>query len=492
MSDRFRILYQLNPDGFCAGAPVLICGGNLLWDAFSCKPCVQLKLQSICSEVIQSVSVHIDLFDNAGELVESSEYSYDNLNAVRNQYFGDQEVIQLNDTSGTAFDVRTVDVVMHDGTVRNPYRESVSYLPEQLPLQTVLNNDAELEKQFQTDYGKVHKYAPFSVDDLWLCSCGAINNSGESFCHSCGIRADVVLNPDIAGLEERKNARLHKETKKRKDTRKTKQLATAGIAVAVAAAMIAAIIYYMIMPAARYKKAERLYSSEDYRAAFELYKKAGSFKDSEQKSAGARQKIWESEYEKVLTDGYLDYFSAQDMLSTDTIFGLAYINDDDIPELIVSPYSYNCCIFTINEDAGYMGSPEVVNTVLTFDSDDYNEIGYYEKSSYVYSKHGSDDGVAFGKEYELWTPFGDDATDDFPEFETRTDRHSIFGNSGVSVDFIITRDGNYSYYNEDEFYNELYSHVDADAYKAFELWRNTFDNRCKVLHIQPASCTLDA
>ena len=101
------------------------------------------------------------------------------------------------------------------------------------------------------------------------------------------------------------------------------------------------------------------------------------------------------------------------MQSQDTVFGLAYINADDIPELIVAPYGYYCYIFSIYEDEDSLGSPDVVNTVLTFDSDDYNEIGYYEKKSYVYSKHGNDDGIAFGHDYELWTPLDEDETYEF-------------------------------------------------------------------------------
>ena len=159
-----------------------------------------------------------------------------------------------------------------------------------------------------------------------------------------------------------------------------------------------------------------------------------------------------------------------------------HIDGDDIPELIVSPYSYYCYIFSIYEDEDYLGYPEIVNTVLTFDSDDYNEIGYYEKNSYVYSKHGSDDGVAFGSEYELWTPLDENEALDDTEFETKTDKYSIFGDSGVTVDYIITRDGSYSYYDEVEFYNELHLYVDSDAYKAFELWRNTTENRSNVLN----------
>ena len=483
MSDRFRILYQLNPDGYCAGAPVLICGGNLLWDNLSRRPCVQLKLQSLCSKAVQSVRVHIELVNSSGRLVESADYSYDNLNAGRNQCFGDQEIIQLNDTSGTSLAAKIVDVTLNDGSILTAYSESVSYLTEQLPLRTVLNNDAELEKQFQAENGRMHKNAPYTVDDLWICSCGSINNAEEEICPCCGISACSVLHPDIEGLEERKNARLYEETKaSKKNKKRTKDFAIAGIAVGVAAAMIAAIVYFMIIPAARYRKADSLYSSGDYRAALEQYKRSGSFKDSEQRAADARQKVWEGEYEKILTEGYLDCFSSEDMQSQDTVFGLAYINADDIPELIVAPYGYYCYIFSIYEDEDSLGSPDVVNAVLTFDSDDYNEIGYYEKKSYVYSKHGNDDGIAFGHDYELWTPLDEDETYEFAEFETKTDKYSVFGVSGVTVDYIITRNGDYSYYDKDEFYNELNLCVDTDSYKAFELWRNTTDNRCNVLN----------
>ena len=102
MSDRYKALFSMKPYSYTTGVPVLICVGKLLWDNYSNRPCVQLKLQSLSSKVIQSVSVQIVSKDYSGKTVETATHLFNQLNVARDQFFGDQELIPLNDTSAVS------------------------------------------------------------------------------------------------------------------------------------------------------------------------------------------------------------------------------------------------------------------------------------------------------------------------------------------------------------------------------------------------------
>ena len=485
MSDRYKALFSLKPYGYSAGVPVLIYAGKLLWDNFSNRPCVQLKLQSLSPKVIQSVSVQIESKDYAGEIVESTVHAYNQLNVARDQFFGDQEVIPLNDTSGISFSASVVEVVLYDGTVLVPDEGIVKQLPDLLPLRTSLEDDAELEKQFQKENGKNHVYAPVVVDDIWRCSCGAINNEKEKVCHNCRIAFDADLHPELKGLKERRDIRVKAEAKTRaRRAKQAKQLSITAAALAVAVCLIAAVVYFLIIPSSRYKQATKAYTAGDYQSAYELYTKNGTFKDSSAKAADSKEKYWSGEYNKVLTEGYEtdsgDYgmvFSSEDVADKSTVFGLAYINDDDIPELLVSPYGEECFIFSITEGEGYLSGINMVNSWLSLNTDDNYEIGYYERNGFVYDRHsGVDDG--YGYENEVWVPLNENEEFDRAIFSVHTEKYTYFGSTNEYPEYSITwSDDSEEYYDEEEFYQLLGQYVNLDTYKVFELYGNTDDNR---------------
>ena len=222
--------------------------------------------------------------------------------------------------------------MLYDGTALIPDEDTVRYLPDLLPLRTFLEGDAEQEKQFQKENGKSHVYAPTTLGDIWRCSCGAINNEKEKLCHSCRLEFEKVLHPDLEGLKERRDIRVAAEEKRKKRRKKkAKQIAITAMAVALAITIIVTVFCLLILPALRYKQASRSYEAGDYQAAYELYKKNGSFKDSDSKAEEAKQKNWKSEYNRILTEGYEGYFTSGAIAGDESLFALADIDDDDTP-----------------------------------------------------------------------------------------------------------------------------------------------------------------
>lgn len=489
MSDRYKALFSIKPYIYSPGVPVLICAGKLLWDGFSNRPCVQLKLQSLSSKVIQSASVQIESMDYSGEVIETQTHVYNQLNIARDQFFGDQEVILLNDTSGTSFSVSVTEAVLYDGTVLIPDEQNAIQLPELEPLMTSLEYNFELEKQFQIENGKNHVYAPAVVKDVWRCSCGAINNEKEKICHKCRIASEKDINPDLKGLKERCDVRVKEEAEVRKRReKKAKQLTVTGVAVAAAIVVILAVFAILIVPSSRYKQAAQAYAAGEYDTAYELYKKNGSFKDSANKAEESKQKYWKSEYNRLLTEGYgEDYFTATDVVGDDCVFALAYIDDDNIPELLVSPFGYDCFIFTIREEDGYLYSATLADSWLYLNGDDNYEIGYLERNGYVYSYHsGGGDGSGYMSEF--WAPlyeYNDRGEYGNVMFSRRVDENRYFSDT---VECIITYvDGGQEYVNEDEFYEKLNEFFDEGSYRTFELYKNTEQNRQGQLGVTEAN-----
>lgn len=488
MSDRYKALFSIKPYIYSPGVPVLICAGNLLWDGFSNRPCVQLKLQNLSSKVIQSVSVQIESMNYSGEVVETQTHIYNQLNIARDQFFGDQEVIPLNDTSGTSFSASVTEAVLYDGTVLIPDEQTAIHLPELEPLMTSLEYNLELEKQFKIENGKNHVYAPAVVKDIWRCSCGAINNEKEKICHNCRIASEKDLNPDLKGLKERCDVRVKIEAEERKRReKKAKQLTITGVAVAAAVAIIVGVFAMLIVPSSRYKKASQAYAEGEYETAYELYKKNGSFKDSADKAEESKQKYWRSEYNRLLTEGYGgDYFTAEDVVGDDCVFGVAYIDGDDMPELLVSPYGYDCYIFSIKEEDGAFNGASLVNTWLYLNSDDNYEIGYMERNGYVYS-YRSDERDGEGYMSEFWAPLYENDNGEYGNviFNRSVEKSRYFGDSvKCSVTYV---DGGEERLEEDEFYEKLNSYFDAGSYKTFELFKNTEQDRQGQLGVTEAN-----
>lgn len=485
MSDRYKPLFSIKPYTYSPGVPVLIIAGKLLWDNYSSRPCVQLKLQSISSKVIQSVSVQVVAKDYSGDIVETQVHLYNQLNIARDQYFGDQEVISLNDSSCTSFTVSVTETVLYDGTVLIPDEQTAIQLPELAPLMTTLELNYELEKQFQIENGKDHVYAPAVVADIWRCSCGAINNEKETICHNCRIPFEKDLFPELEGLKYRRDIRVKKEEETRKRrAKKAKQLSITAAFLAVAVCLITAVIILLIIPASRYKQATAEYAEGNYQAAYELYKKNGSFKDSGSKADDAKQKHWECEYNRILTEGYgEDFFSGKDVSGEDSVFGLAYIDEDDIPELIVSTDGYSCYIFTTKEMDGYLGGITLANTWLYLKGDDKYEIGYYEKNGYVYSFHSGSDYVN-----EFWAPLYEE--NDRGEyggvlFSKNVEKYQYYDDS---VDCLVTYvDGGEEYLDEEEFFEKLGERINTDSYKTFLFFKNTEQNRQEQLGVAKAT-----
>jgi sRNA-binding protein len=300
MSERYSKLYTLPGNLYATGSPVVIAAGSLLKDNQTGKVLVQLKIQSISEKTIKAAKVTISSLDTVGRLLgESLEYQYLDLNTDRDDFFGQKTPIQIADPATRAFSVAVTEVAFSDNSVWCASEESWEPLSSPVLLTEQLGQEeTELLKQYQLDYGSNCQFWPTEVKDLWYCTCGALNHRNESQCHSCGKSLEDQLAVEIEALKAEQDARLEREAEARerkaqeekrqaeerakreaeeKEERKKKQKSLVKLCSIAAAAIVVIVVGVLvttkvIIPNHNYNAAVALMESGDYDAAITAFR----------------------------------------------------------------------------------------------------------------------------------------------------------------------------------------------------------------------------
>lgn len=239
MANRYQKIFSLDKKLFSQNAPIVVSAGALLKDSETNYIIVQLKFQNVSPQTIKSVSVELTQFDVAGRMLsERREYTYLDINARRDDFFGDNSAIVLQANETRSFSVEVKEVVFDDGTIWNGKASLWSEFDMQEDLASWLK-DPELVNQYKTEYGDSSKYRPEERGDIWLCTCGELNYDAEEECHKCHASRSKLLSIDTDALNERKNKRIEEE---KKASKKKKRIIL--IAVIVIAAIAAGIVLY--------------------------------------------------------------------------------------------------------------------------------------------------------------------------------------------------------------------------------------------------------
>ena len=207
MSDRYTRVFGFANRIYCENCPLVICAGAILFDKISNRVLAQVKYESISEKVISYVRVRIIEKDTAGRVIcEKTSKAYMDLDLKRGEVFGSNAPIVLNPET-RAFDVLFEEVVFSDQTVWVPKSNSYKVIPKQRELSRIFS-DEEIVKQYKIETGSSGDYVISAFEDLWICSCGALNHSYESLCAKCKANANVLsnyLNEDllVEGTKER-------------------------------------------------------------------------------------------------------------------------------------------------------------------------------------------------------------------------------------------------------------------------------------------------
>ena len=176
-----KTLYELPSPLYAPGSPILIAGGALL-EAEGLQYC-RLRLQVIDDVRVRSVTIAVQALDAAGEAL-GLELPHRFLGkAGRDEFLGEKEPLVLPVDGAVSFRLRVLSVFTETGGEWIPEAPFVP-LPAQEKLEAHYGA-GELAEQFRIRYGSDCVYAITPAQDLWLCTCGAVNRAAEGSCHRC-------------------------------------------------------------------------------------------------------------------------------------------------------------------------------------------------------------------------------------------------------------------------------------------------------------------
>ena len=252
MAERYARLFSLPENQYTVGSPILIAAGALLKDNQTGKVLAQIKFKNISDKQIKAVKISIDAFDVSGKELEGiAEYQYLDLAAARMVEFGHKQAVALPDAVTRAYRVNCTGVFFADGSAWNANPDaSWNSLPVQRTLTAQLGDLAE---QYQRDTSAKSNFVPVEHEDLWFCSCGAINRSGESHCHDCQhSKAELFAALNVEMLRQRNAEYIAANAERRTKTMRFATICVAVIAIIVAASILATQV---IIPYVRYNNA---------------------------------------------------------------------------------------------------------------------------------------------------------------------------------------------------------------------------------------------
>lgn len=209
--ERYQRIYLDDNKLYVPEAGVVICAQAILKDNKINKVIAQVKFQNTLNKEIVALFVNIDCYDITEKKLDSvTNYQFLDLKEKRDSYFGSKTAITLPDNNTRRISVSIQKLVYDDGTVwEKGQAENYMLLAEA----EVISNDKEVCKQAQLEFGSISQYKYQKYEELWRCSCGAINHNNERNCHSCGLSEDKLIETSLAILIERKNQRVAEETR---------------------------------------------------------------------------------------------------------------------------------------------------------------------------------------------------------------------------------------------------------------------------------------
>ena len=310
MAERFTRAYTLPEGLYTPGAPILIAAGALLKDNQTGQMLAQLKIKNISAKEIKATTVKLIAFDTADRKLEAgAEQQYLDLKIGRDNYFGETVPIIIADATARSYEMAVTEVVFADNTIWSgtdtPWQKQVILTPLSETL-----TDPELITQYAINIEKepsLLKCLPQEQEDLWICTCGAINHKEETTCHSCKSELSTLkATLDMEKLEADKNARLEAARQKAeaeakekaeqaaKAKEKTKKAAKKATTYAVYAILAAVVIWISILGFQalernnNYKAAVTALDSKEYDSAIDGFYALGDYKDSEERLQEAR------------------------------------------------------------------------------------------------------------------------------------------------------------------------------------------------------------
>lgn len=187
MENRYIRRFALPERMYTASAPVVLAAGVVLEDTRIPRLVAQLKWKSIDGKPLTALTVSVQCPQGNGGSGQTL-FTYSDLHITRGQTFGVYTAIVLPQGSAPRMDVRVLSAAFADGTVWTAPEDAV-WTP--LPAFTSLAKTVEDPELLALSAAlPKNRYAFWSGQGLWYCSCGGVNHDREAMCHRCGCRRE--------------------------------------------------------------------------------------------------------------------------------------------------------------------------------------------------------------------------------------------------------------------------------------------------------------
>lgn len=187
--NRYKRLTEYVPTQWTPGFPVEIEKGAILYDTQTKTVLLQLKLWNCSSQVVSSVHLSIDCFDDAGIDAGKQTFRYLDLEVIPHCFFGDSTAIPLTNPITRNVNVEITKVVLKGGKVVD--RDSFTSSPfsgELLPISTMGSKHLEeICRILETELPIYWQFIPtVQSENVWTCTCGKYNLIEDTKCVRCG------------------------------------------------------------------------------------------------------------------------------------------------------------------------------------------------------------------------------------------------------------------------------------------------------------------
>jgi tetratricopeptide (TPR) repeat protein len=279
-----KTVYELPSPLYAPGSPILIAGGALL-EAEGLLYC-RLRLQVIDDVRVRGVTLAVQALDAAGEAM-GLELPHRFLGrAGRDEILGEKEPLVLPIDGAASFRLRVLSVLTEAGGEWIPETPFLP-LPAQERLETHYGAE-DLAEQFRIRYGSDCLYAITPVQDLWRCTCGAVNRAAEGSCHRCHRVRAALEKVSVETLRTESESRARKAPQRREQLAADRRLLRKKLLLWTAVILPVLILVIGLLIAVPreierrnlYEGAQWLAGIGEFDAARETYLSLGDYRDS--------------------------------------------------------------------------------------------------------------------------------------------------------------------------------------------------------------------
>lgn len=193
--EKYKIIYKQEPNLYLKNSPVIITAGALVFDSEKRRLHAQLKFKSVTQKTILLLKAKVVLMDSVGRKIGEIEKQYIDLRVKRGQEFGAKNPILIEEKTTRKIVAYVSEVCFSDGSVYSSEDSGWTKIPARIPLQEKFDTNYALE-EYKKTFCQNAFCLPLEYENLWVCSCGTVNEKKDEKCYKCKSSLEEMKSAD--------------------------------------------------------------------------------------------------------------------------------------------------------------------------------------------------------------------------------------------------------------------------------------------------------